>query len=327
MKPASGWPDLSRSTMLAASDGTGWDEFGSSVAISGDTVVVGARNATCPIEGGSGPGAAYVFFEPAGWPDTSHGPDNLPWAVGETARLTASDGVNYDAFGTSVAISGDTVVVGACFATYGLDYDSAGPGAAYVFAKPTSGWADMNETAKLRAGDGVNGGMFGGSVAMSGGTLVVGAPGAAGPGAAYVFSPTEKYWTVMVYLDGQNDLESNLIANFEDMSLIGSGLCVDIVVEMGRMGAVTDYDGWAGVRRGLVHEFDHPTSDWGETVGSGFAPDMGDWDTLEDFLAWAKTNYPAQNYALILSDHGAGFRAPAWEPAGERSPRTSLLWR
>jgi hypothetical protein len=91
--------------------------FGSSVAISGDTVVVGALGDNI----GPNPdqGAAYVFVKPSGsWTTTST----------FTAKLTASDGAVDDYFGSSVAVSGDTVVVGApVFA------EAARPGAAYVF--------------------------------------------------------------------------------------------------------------------------------------------------------------------------------------------------
>src|ERR1700691_987793 len=86
--------------------------------------------------------------------------------------LTAADGVDGDGFGDSVAIDGNTVVVGAYGATFnGL----RGPGAAYVFVKPAGGWSNMTQTAELTASDRQNGDYFGGSVAISGNTIVVGA--------------------------------------------------------------------------------------------------------------------------------------------------------
>jgi hypothetical protein len=83
-----------------------------------------------------------------------------------------------------VAISGDTVVVGAP-----TDDDSgSGSGSAYVFAKPGGGWVDGTQTAKLTASDGAAEDYFGESVAISGATAVVGADGdASNQGAAYVF--------------------------------------------------------------------------------------------------------------------------------------------
>ena len=93
-------------TTLSASDGVPSDRFGSSVAISGDTLVVGAPSGVCNLTAGNNHGGAYVFVEPAtGWSNTA--------TMTETAKLTASDGVAGDCFGASVAISGDTIVVGA----------------------------------------------------------------------------------------------------------------------------------------------------------------------------------------------------------------------
>src|SRR5262249_57460127 len=91
----------------------------------------------------------------------------------ETAKLTASDGAPNDFLGSSVAISGDTVVVGADLDTIGLNVQQ---GSAYVFVKPGTGWADATQTAKLTASDGAGRDQFGLSVAITGDTLVVGAP-------------------------------------------------------------------------------------------------------------------------------------------------------
>jgi hypothetical protein len=108
---------------LTASDGASSDEFGYAVAISGNTAVVGAENHN------GDQGVTYVFVKPAGG-----------WAsMTETAELTASDGLSGDFFGSSVAIDGDTVVVGAPSHPNGGSGNS-GRGAAYVFVKPAGGW-------------------------------------------------------------------------------------------------------------------------------------------------------------------------------------------
>ena len=102
---------------LAASNGATGDEFGDSVSISGNTVVVGAPAAD------NGLGAAYVFLESgAGWTNLT-----------QVATLTASDAAVGDSFGGSVSISGSTVVVGASNATLGAN---GSQGAAYVYASP-----------------------------------------------------------------------------------------------------------------------------------------------------------------------------------------------
>jgi uncharacterized protein (DUF2345 family) len=166
VEPDGGWATATETAKLTATDGAAPDQFGTSVAIDGDTVVVGAGNDD------SGKGSAYVFVEPGGG-----------WATAtETAKLTAADGAAPDQFGTSVAIDGDTVVVGA-------GNDDSGKGSAYVFVEPGSGWANMTETAKLTASDGVAEDYFGTSVAIDGSTAVVGARGDDGhKGSAYVFT-------------------------------------------------------------------------------------------------------------------------------------------
>jgi len=85
---------------LTASNGPACVEFGSSVGISGDRAIVGAPNLPGYEDS---PGSAYLYER-----DES-GPDN--W--GEITKITASDGALGDEFGESVAISGDTVIVGA----------------------------------------------------------------------------------------------------------------------------------------------------------------------------------------------------------------------
>ncbi|MGA2259786.1 MAG: IPT/TIG domain-containing protein, partial [Thermoguttaceae bacterium] len=109
----------------------------------------------------------------------------------ETAKLTASDGAAGDTFGYSVSIGGNTVVVGARYAMVGSNSQQ---GTAYVFTEPSSGWANMTQTAKLTASDGAANNLFGYSVSISGNTVVVGANGA---GAAYVFTEPAAGWKNM----------------------------------------------------------------------------------------------------------------------------------
>jgi FG-GAP repeat len=87
----------------------------------------------------------------------------------QQARLTASDGAANNQLGFSVAVSGDTIVAGAPFATIGAINGiggNAGQGAAYVFVKPASGWANATETARLTASDGAANDQLGFSVAV-----------------------------------------------------------------------------------------------------------------------------------------------------------------
>ena len=150
-----------------------------SVAIDGNTVVTGAP--TVVVGSNTSQGEAYVYVKPtAGWANMT-----------QTAVLTASNGSAHDYLGSSAAIVGNTVVVGA---PAGGNSGNTSPGAAYMFVRPTSGWANMTETAKVSAANGRPNDRFGWSVAMSRGQnpiLVVGAientAGHVGNGAAYIF--------------------------------------------------------------------------------------------------------------------------------------------
>ncbi len=155
---------------LTASDGAKEDDLGYSAAISGNTLVVGAPHQTYPqvqtSNTDSDPGAAYVFTLGAGG-----------WT--QTAKLTAPDAAA-DGLGWSVAISGNTIVAGAPgVSSVSQPCDGkppADPGAAYVYTMPASGWANMSPTAALTASDGCPGAGLGWSVAISGNTVVAGAP-------------------------------------------------------------------------------------------------------------------------------------------------------
>ena len=158
---------------LIASDGAISDYFGFSVAISGNTVVVGA---SFDFVGANNlQGSAYLFERDQGSLNN--------W--GETKKLLASDGVAYDYFGYSVAINGNTIVVGA---VYG-DTNYA-QGAAYVFERDLGSANNWSEIKKLRASDGGPTDYFGSSVAISNNTIIVGAPYYRGSdtGIAYLFS-------------------------------------------------------------------------------------------------------------------------------------------
>ena len=159
VKPSGDWANATQTAKLTASDSAARDEFGNSVSVSGSTVVIGA------LEGdvnGISSGSAYVFERPSeGWTDAT-----------QTAKLTAFDGATGDRFGSSVSVSGDTIVVGAAY----RGDNGSQSGAAYVFVKPHRGWADATtETTQLIASDSAAGDIFGISVSVSGGTIVSGA--------------------------------------------------------------------------------------------------------------------------------------------------------
>lgn len=152
VKPGSGWGGvLTEVAKLVPSQVmTQGTNYGFSVAISGDTVVVGASSEN------NSRGSAYIFVKPAGgWSGT----------LTETAKLTASDGTDKSVFGYSVAVYSNTVVVGALA-------QNSGRGAAYIFVKPAGGWVTTSTfTAKLTASDGADNDGFGDKVALTGSTV------------------------------------------------------------------------------------------------------------------------------------------------------------
>ncbi len=120
-------------------------------------------------------------------------------------------------------------------------------------------------------------------------------------------------WTFMVYLDADNNLESDGISDFLEMSAQGSTDDINIVVQFDRIpGYSIRYDNWTDCQRfyitsGLTPLVANAVSDWGDGVG-GREVNMADPQTLEDFVAWTVENYPADHYALILWNHGGGWR-------------------
>jgi len=154
-----GWTQRAK---LLATDGAAGDGFGYSVAISGDTVAMGARGDD---DKGSATGSAYIF--------TRDDAGSLTAGWTQRAKLLASDGAAYDWFGVSVAIDGDTMVVGA----YGDDNKGFLKGSAYIFTRNVAGnlTAGWTQRAKLLATDGAAHDIyFGYSVAISGDTVAVG---------------------------------------------------------------------------------------------------------------------------------------------------------
>ncbi|MFT4648785.1 MAG: hypothetical protein ACI9X4_002017 [Glaciecola sp.] len=173
-RPGSGWINMTETGKLTAGDSNTLDQFGISVSIHGDQIAVGAdRDSDVIAQAGS----AYLFEQPiAGWGN-----------MNETAKLTLAAPVDFDRFGLSVATTNGTVVVGA----WGDDTAANKAGAAYIFNEPASGWANMNETARLTASNAAAGDHFGWAVAIDSNVIVVGAPAnlfdGSGLGSAYSF--------------------------------------------------------------------------------------------------------------------------------------------
>jgi hypothetical protein len=154
-------PTIKQAKLLASDGGVG-DNFGYAVAISGNTLVVGSPFAK--VGSNFDQGTAYVFVKPAtgGWENAT-----------ETAKLVSSDGLGSDNFGSSVAINGDQIAVGAPNRS-----NSAGTvGEAYWYLKPIGGWTGtITERVNLGTGHSASA-RFGTSVGVQNFVVIVGAPG------------------------------------------------------------------------------------------------------------------------------------------------------
>lgn len=178
---------------------------GTAVAISGDTIVITAIRDD---GAGNNVGGAFVFVEPPGG-----------WLAGttltETRRLLPSDGLSNDQFGNSVAMEGDTVVIGSNFHT------ANSTGAVYVYVEPPSGWAgagDLEEDAKLELLNSVAAGWLGQSVDIDGTTVIA---GAAGENAAYIFERPGPSWI------GTVTESARLVPLVADLGSFGRSVVID----------------------------------------------------------------------------------------------------
>ena len=229
------WVEVAK---LTPSNGVSGDKFGTSVAISGDTVVVGAYQ-PFPAEE---PGLAYVFVEPGGgWTSMT-----------ESARLTASDAFPNDNFGYAVDIDGDTIVVG----SYLHDDGDTNTGTAFVYERPLTGWATATEDAKLTASDFNASDQFGISVAIAGDTIAVGADRDSDvqfqAGSAYVFQRAGASWTTMTETAKLTVASPTAIDRF--------GISVGVGDQAVVVGAWAEDAG--GTQAGAAYVFERPVSGW-----------------------------------------------------------------
>lgn len=123
---------------------------------------------------------------------------------------------------------------------------------------------------------------------------------------------TSKDWTVMVYLDGDNTLDSYAWGDLTEMESVGSTNDVNIVAQ------VDTYNG-DGTYRYYVDGAEEGSSSpyySADIVDTLSEQNMADPDVLSDFVDWATTNYPAEKYLLVLWNHGDGWRQKDVSPKG-----------
>ncbi len=132
-------------------------------------------------------------------------------------------------------------------------------------------------------------------------------------------APTD--WTVMVFINGKNNLEMAGLYNVNQMEKVGSTANMNIVVELGRMNGQasgdTDMDGnWTGSRRLYIKKDTNPNKITSPVVQKDKVVDMGDYKRAVDFVKWSKTKYPAKRYMLIIWNHGSGWMDPLGDKKG-----------
>jgi len=221
-RSGSSWSEQQKLTPGDAADG---DYFGKSVSIDGEYAIIGAPGKN------SDQGFSYIFKRTGTvWAQMTKvgaaGSNKLGWSVSISmpcvimgaygtnsntgaahiyelvgsswygkGALTASDGVTADLFGISVAIDDDYAICG----SQGHDLTAGGEGAAYIFEKPTTGWASTTETQKITASDNQGGDGFGKSVSVDGDGIIVSSPDeddiGAARGAAYIFYRSGSSWS------------------------------------------------------------------------------------------------------------------------------------
>lgn len=181
----------------------GFDNFGGAIAVSGDTAVIGSSY--MEVEGAIEVGKAFVYVR-----------SGNSWSP--QAELIGSDGDEFDMFGGSAAIDGDTLVIGAAHSpglvsAPGGRVNTKGFGKAYVYARSGTSWSMQ---AEILPEDALAADGFGSSVALSGDTLLIGAPGPnrlAGPsatiGAAYVYARTGTSWSLQARLQPSDGVASD----------------------------------------------------------------------------------------------------------------------
>jgi hypothetical protein len=330
------------------------DQFGWSVAVAGDTVVVGAYgegssttgiNST-PNELAPGAGAAYVFTRNgAVWSQQAY---LKPAAVGTTQAN--------DHFGYSVAVDGDTVVVGA------PDEDSSsaginstpnelagGAGAAYVFSRNAGLWSQEAYLKAAVVGVQRAGDFFGGSVAVSGDTVVVGDSGedssttginstpnlgASGSGAAYVFTRSAAVWSQQAFVKPAAFGTSQTFDNFGwSVAVSGDTLVVGAIGEDSSSLGIDSAPNESASAAGAAYVFTRSAGVWSQTaylkpaaVGTTQAGDNFGWSVgvsadwivvgayLEDSSSLGVNSTPNEGAA----DSGAAyvFTAPGGGTAG-----------
>ena len=297
-RSGNGWHQQAK---LTATGGAANDTFGGKVAISGDMIVIGAAFAD---DKGENSGSAYVFTR-----------SGANWR--QQAKLIADDGAMGNAFGQSIVISGDTIIIGAPHD----DDKGSDSGSVYVFSRTGKSW---HQQAKLTASDGAAGDVFGISVAMSGNTMIVGADlndeKALNAGAVYVFIRSGNQWHQQAKLTASDGAETDIF-----------GVRVALSGDTALISARRDDDDVMGVDAGSAYIFTRNRTVWSQqakltatdgaandrfgrsvalsgdvaVIGAMFQDDMGDKSGAAYVFSRVGNTW-SQRAKLIAADGAAG---------------------
>jgi uncharacterized repeat protein (TIGR01451 family) len=301
-RSGSGW---ARQAKLAPAELRDGAQFGFTVAISGDTLAVGAPFDDTDRARGSG--AVYVFrFAGGSW--------------SQEAKLAPAKVSTGDGFGLNLSASGDVLVVGAPFTSQ----SGSLAGAVYVYQRTSGGWS---EEPALSAGDPAPFTEFGYSVAVDGGTLIAGAPFARGPGAgpgagaAYVFARSRGGWVQQARLTAQGAADGAEV-----------GAAVAVAGGIAVVGARRDgTGGQAGAGAAYSFSFDGSSGSWRQTARL-VAPDASGGALFGVSLALSGTDHllvGARGDSQVASGAGAAYvfsRDPGtgrWLPGPKQIPATA----
>jgi hypothetical protein len=125
----------------------------------------------------------------------------------------------------------------------------------------------------------------------------------------------KKKWTVMVFMNGKNDLKDAMLLNLNMMEAAGSSNDLNIVTELGKIGGMLS---WGGSRRMYVTKDNDMEKITSQVLMKTKKVDLGDYKRAVDFVKWAKQYFPAEKYLLIISNHGSGFMDPRKEGDGNK---------
>ena len=126
-----------------------------------------------------------------------------------------------------------------------------------------------------------------------------------------VHAQTQASWTIMLYSTADtSDIEAGMMRDVNEIEWVGSTPQVNLVAQVDRSNADPS---WTDARRFLLQKDNDPQNVTSPVLESLGEVDMGDPNTLVDFVEWAAANFPADHYALILSDHGGAWTGEGWD--------------